>query len=183
MKKHTLGIVTFALVAMVGTAAAQKTRYTRTTSVKVDVKLSERTKPKQKTDSTPKGPSVTADMVLELEGAVGDIRKEQIQLLETLIEDTPDSDVAEKADLFFRLGQTHAQLARYHRLKATENTIKADTVKKDAGKYKTAASDHKKKADTALKDAVKTYKRLAENDKFKTYPRMDSRTRCSRPST
>ncbi len=165
--------VAIAIAMLTGTAAAQKTRYTRTTSVKVDVKLSERTKPKAKADSGPKGPSITADMILELEGAVGDIRKEQIQLLETLIEDTPDTDVAEKADLFFRLGQTHAQLSRYHRLKSTENTIKADTVKKDKAKYQAAAKDHAKKTEAALKDAVRTYKRLADNDKFKSYPRMD----------
>lgn len=170
----TLGIATLiAIAAMWSTADAQKTRYTRSTSVKVDVKLSERTKPKQKTDTGPKGPSITADMVLELEGAVGDIRSQQIQLLETLIEDTPDSDVAEKADLFFRLGQTHAQISRFHRLKATENTIKADTAKKDKAKFQTAAKDHAKKSDDALKNAVKTYKRLADNQAFKSYPRMD----------
>ncbi|KAB2911035.1 MAG: hypothetical protein F9K40_01495 [Kofleriaceae bacterium] len=180
MHKRTLGIVTlgaiFATAAMAiapNHAAAQKTRYTRTTSVKVDVKLSERTKPKPKKDTTPQGPSVTADMVLELEGAVGDIRKEQIQLLETLIEDTPDSDVAEKADLFFRLGQTHAQMSRYHRLKAVENTIKADTAKKDKAKFQNAAKQHKKSSEDALKNAVRTYKRLADNEKFKSYPRMD----------
>ena len=157
-----------------GTAAAQKPRYTRQTQVKVDVKLSERTKPKApKKDDSNKGPSITADQVLELEGAVGDIRSEQIQLLESLIDDTPDSDVAEKADLYFRLAEIHAQLNRFHRLKATENQIKADTSKKDKGKFASAAKDHAKKADAALKNAVKVYKNLADNPKFKNYPRMD----------
>jgi len=167
--------IVVALATLWSTAVAQKnTRYTRNTSVKVDVKLSERTRPKAKTpDNKDKGPSVTADMILELEGAVGDIRQEQIQLLESLIDDTPDSDVAEKADLYFRLGETHAQLSRFHRLKATESAIKADTQKKDKAKYQAAAKDHAKKADGALKSAVKVYKALAENDKFKSYPRMD----------
>ncbi len=174
MSKYTVGTIALvACLAVAGSASAQKTRYTRTTSVKVDVKLSERTKPKPKTDTGAKGPSVTADMVLELEGAVGDIRKEQIQLLETLIEDTPDSDVAEKADLFFRLGQTHSQLSRFHRLKATENTIKADSDKKNKSKFQAAAKDHAAKTQEAMKNAVRTYKRLADNEKFKSYPRMD----------
>ncbi|HVK72416.1 MAG TPA: tetratricopeptide repeat protein [Kofleriaceae bacterium] len=159
---------------LAGTASAQKARYTRQTQVKVDVKLSDRTKPKApKKDDSAKGPSITADQVLELEGAVGDIRTEQIQLLESLIDDTPDSDVAEKADLYFRLAEIHAQLNRFHRLKATENQIKADTAKTDKAKFANAAKDNLKKAEAALKNAVKVYKNLADNDKFKNYPRMD----------
>lgn len=158
----------------VGTASAQKARYTRQTQVKVDVKLSERTKPKDaKAAEGEKGPTVTADQLLEFEGAVGDIRTEQIQLLQGLIDETPDSDVTEKADLYFRMAELHAQLNRFHRLKATENQIKADTDKKNKAKYAAAAKDHLAKADAALKNAVKAYKSLTGNEKFKSFPRMD----------
>src|SRR5687768_2862307 len=82
-----LGVITVGVDA----AHAQKARYTRQSQVKVDVKLSDRTKPKAaKTETAAQGPTVTADQILEFEGAVGDIRTEQIQLLEGLIEDTPD---------------------------------------------------------------------------------------------
>src|SRR5262249_55324438 len=63
----------------------------------------------------------------------------------------------------------------FHRLKSTENQIKADTAKKpaDKQKFEAAAKDHADKADKSLKNAVKVYKELADNEKFKNYPRMD----------
>jgi tetratricopeptide (TPR) repeat protein len=161
-----------------GTAAAQpapKPKYSRTTTVKVDAKLSERTKPKTVKEDKPKAPEVTADEFLEIQGEVGNIRKQQIDLLENLVESTPDSEVAEKADLYFRLADAHAQLNRYHRLKGTEATIKADAAKSpaEAKKFKGEAADHEKQALNELKLAIKSYKDLTDNDKFKNYPDMD----------
>jgi TolA-binding protein len=165
-----------------GVATAQpapgtpRPKYTRTTTVKVDAKLSDRTKPKAPPkDDKPKQPEVTADEFLEIQGEVGNIRKQQIDLLENLVESTPDSEVAEKADLYFRLADAHAQLNRYHRLKGTEATIKADTAKSpaEAKKLKGEAADHEKQALNELKLAIKSYKDLTDNDKFKNYPDMD----------
>ena len=151
-----------------------KPKYTRTTTVKVDAKLSERTKPKVVKDEGKKAPEVTADEFLEIQGAVGNIRKQQIDLLENLVDSTPDSEVAEKADLYFRLADAHAQLNRYHRLKGTEARIKADTAKAaDKKKLLAEADDHDKQSLNALKLAIKSYKDLTDNDKFKNYPDMD----------
>lgn len=168
-----LAIGAFTAVAV--NAAAEDTKYKRQTQVKVDVKISDRVRPSTPTgDNQPKGPSITADEVLEIQGAVGAIREEQIQLLEGLIDETSDNDVAEKADLYFRLAEMHAQLNRYHRLKQTEAAIKADSAKGgDKAKLQAAAKDHEKQAKASLTNAVATYKKLTENDKFKNYQRMD----------
>ena len=168
-----LALAAFGLVA--APAGADDTRYKRTNTVKVDVKISDRVRPSTpKADDQPKGPTISADDVLEIQGAVGAIRQEQIQLLEGLIEETADSDATEKADLYFRLAEMHAQLNRFHRLKATEAAIKADAAKgPDKAKFKAAVDDNQKKAENALRNAVKVYKALTDNDKFKNYPRMD----------
>ncbi|MEZ4399400.1 MAG: tetratricopeptide repeat protein [Kofleriaceae bacterium] len=164
-----------ALGAMVAPARSEETKYKRSNQVKVDVKMSDRVRPSTPTDDgKPKGPTISADEMLEIGVAVGDIRAEQIQLLQQLIDDTPDSDVTEKADLYFRMAEMHSQLNRFHRLKATEATIKADGAKgNDKAKYQAAAKDSTSKAEAALKNAVKVYKTLTENSKFKNYPRMD----------
>ena len=78
-----------ALLLTGGPAHAQKARYSRTQEVKVDVKLSDRVKPSApKTDLPKAAPEVTADQVLSIEGQVGDIRKEQVQILDDLIEES-----------------------------------------------------------------------------------------------
>nr|MBA3500884.1 hypothetical protein [Deltaproteobacteria bacterium] len=85
-------------------ALAQKakgTKYTRNPDVKVDVKLSERTKPQPKT-ATEHEPLVTSELALSIEGLRGKFTAEQEQLLRNLIADTPDTEVDEKADLLFR---------------------------------------------------------------------------------
>ena len=150
-------------------------KYTRTTTVKVDAKLSDRTKPKAPKVEGEKAPSVTADEFLEIQGEVGNIRKQQIDLLQNLVDSTPDAEVAEKADLYFRLADAHAQLNRYHRLKGTEAQIKADaaTSAGEKKKLKDEAADHDKQAINALKLAIKAYKDLTDNDAFKNYPDMD----------
>jgi len=166
-----LALAAYGLLA--GPVGAEETKYKRQNSVKVDVKISDRVRPSTpKADDKPKGPSISADDVLEIQGAVGDIRREQIQLLEGLIEETSDSDATEKADLYFRLAEMHSQLNRFHRLKATEAAIKADSGK-DKAKWQQAVKDNTAKSEAALKNAVKVYKTLTDNDKFKNYPRMD----------
>lgn len=176
MKVALLGAVTMLVATTTATAAPPK--YTRQQQVKVKVNLSDRTKPlvaKDPAASQQQQPDFSADEVLEIEGAVGEIRTDQIQLLEGLIDDTPDSEVDEKAELLFRLAELHAQQQRYHRLKTQEFTIKADSAKKaaDKKKWKSQADASAKKSKEALLSAVKAYKRLADNGKFKNYSNMD----------
>jgi len=175
IRTYTTILALGALTAVAVTASAEDTKYKRPSTVKVDVKISDRVRPTTPTDSgQAKGPSITADEVLEIQGAVGAIRAEQIQLLEGLIEETSDNDASEKADLYFRLAEMHAQLNRFHRLKQTEAQIKADSAKPaDKAKLQATAKDHEKQAKAALTASVATYKKLTENDKFKNYPRMD----------
>ncbi len=153
-----------------------KCEYTRKTDVKVNVKVNDRTRPLvAKDDKKDAGPTLSADEILNVEGAVGDIREDQIQLLQALIDETPDSEVDEKADLYFRLAEAHAQQHRYWRLKTQELAIKADGAKKkaDKEKYRKESEDNAKKAKEGLLKAVDAYKKLAANDAFKDYSNMD----------
>jgi TolA-binding protein len=176
-RSYTTTLLALATVgALAAPAAAEETKYKRNTQVKVDVKLSDRVRPSTaKDDGKPKGPTITADDVLEIQGAVGEIRREQIQLYEGLIEETPDSDVNEKADYYYRLAELHAQLNRYHRLKSTEAQIKADGAKGgEKSKFQALAKDNLAKAEASLRNAVVTYKKLTDNPKFRNFPQMDA---------
>jgi TolA-binding protein len=156
-------------------APVNKAKNTRNVDVKVDVKLSDRVKPLQKEAPKVAQPELTADKVLSIEGLVGDLRNEQTQILIDLIQDTSDREVDEKSDYYYRLGEIYAKQQRFHRLKTAENQIASDMAKKPADKAKFAkmADDSGKKAKKALIDAVKVYKALTENDKFKNYAKMD----------
>jgi tetratricopeptide (TPR) repeat protein len=164
------------VVFAVAPAAAQKAKYSRNSEVKVDVKLSDRVKPKAPKKSDPKDqqPALSADDILSIEGLVGGIRAEQEQILTELIANTPDSEVEEKSDYYFRLGELYAKQQRFWRLKAVEAQIAADSAK---GAQKTKAANDAKAAAQKAKDyllkAVKTYKGLTDNDAFRNYPKMD----------
>jgi tetratricopeptide (TPR) repeat protein len=153
------------------TSALAGGRYTRQTSVKVNVKQTDKTRAIAPKDQ-PQGqqmPELTSDQVLQVEGEVGAIRKEQVQLLESLIDDTPDDKVNEKADLYYRLADLHALAQRYWRLRATELTIKADKNPKLKGQADQAA----KQAKDEMIAAIKAYKKLVEDDRMKSYSNMD----------
>lgn len=159
------------------TVWAQKAKYTRQQDIKVEVKLSDRVKPIQakSPEAKEQQPELTADQVLSVEGLVGDIRSGQEQILKDLINNTPDSEVEEKSDYYFRLGEIYAKQQRYWRLKGTEFAIAADTTRDAPKKAKlkqdaTAAQD---KAKAYMLEAVKTYKGLTDNPAFANYPKMD----------
>jgi len=158
-------------------AWAQKAKYTRQQDVKIDVKLSDRVKPTvlKPEDKKDVQPSLSADDVLSIEGLVGNIRGEQEAILANLIADTPDSEVEEKSDYYFRLGELYAKQQRYWRLKGVEFIIKSDTAKTpgEKAKYKTESSSAQNKAKDYLLKAVKTYKGLTDNEAFRNYPKMD----------
>ena len=149
------------------TTARAKYGSGRNADIKVNVKLSDRVKPVEtKTDQAAPAPEVTADQVLSIEAAVGDIRKEQVQILDDLIADCEDTkcDVDEAADLYFRKAELHAQQQRFYRLKTQEMAIKSDSAKKKADKdnFKKQSDDFSKKAQKSLIEAVKVYKALAD---------------------
>jgi tetratricopeptide (TPR) repeat protein len=141
------------------------------------VNLSDKVKPIQakQPDKKELVPSLNADAMLSIEGLLGNIRGEQEAILGQIIENTPDSDVDEKADAYFRLGELYAKQQRFWRLKSTDSLIKADTAnnaaeKSNFQKEQVAAAD---KAKTFMLKAVKTYNALTKNDAFRNYPKMD----------
>ena len=111
------------ILVAAATASAEPPKYTRKPPVQVEVRLSDRVKPKPPAKSTPAGP-VTADGVLAIIERAQPLRREQEALLEKLIRDAPDSD-AEKPDYMFRLAEHYAQQLRFWRLKAIEPTVPA----------------------------------------------------------
>ncbi len=159
-------------------AAMAQGKYKRDTSnVKVEVKLSDRVKPIQQKPQQKSEfkPELTADAVLSIEGLVSNIRNEQEAILDKLIQSTPDSEVEEKSDYYFRLGELYAKQQRLFRLKAAEASIQVDRAKTpgEKSKWSSAQKDAENKAKTYLLKAVKTYKGLTDNDAFRNYPKMD----------
>src|SRR5262249_32152695 len=153
-------------------------KYTRQQDVKVDVKLSERVKPivpKDPKDQQQQEQPLSADQVLAIEGLVGNIRAEQEQILIDLITKTPDSEVDEKSDYYFRLGEPYAKQQRYHRLNGIESLIASEQARDPAqkAKLKATADAGQAKAKEFLIKAVKTYKALTDNETFRNYPKMD----------
>ena len=67
--------------------------------------------------------------MLSIEGLVWNIRNEQEAILAKLIDSTPDSEVEEKSDYYFRLGELYAKQQRLFRLKAAEAAIAVDKAK------------------------------------------------------
>jgi tetratricopeptide (TPR) repeat protein len=156
--------------------AQNKPKYTRQQDVKIKVNLSDKVKPIQakQPDKKELVPTLNADDVLSIEGLVGNIRSEQEMILAQIIENTPDRDVDEKSDAYFRLGELYAKQQRYWRLKSTEYLIKADSAKgaqkSQLQKDQAAAAS---KAKTYMLKAVRTYNALTKNDAFRNYPKMD----------
>jgi len=149
----------------------------RNSDLKVDVKLSDRVKP---IEAKPQGksefkPELNADAILNVEGEVSNIRAEQEQILAQLIDQTPDTEVEEKSDYYFRLGELYAKQQRLWRLKSAQAAIDVDKAKNPNAKAQAqrAANDAQSKAKSYLLKAVKTYKGLTDNPAFRNYPKMD----------
>ncbi len=153
-------------------------KYTRNQDVKIDVKLSDRVKPIQPKDPNAKSqmvPELTADQVLGVEVAVSDIRNEEEAVLIEMIQNTPDTDVEEKSDKLFMLGELYAKQQRTWRLKSSEAAINVDKAK-DPGqkaKFQNSQKQAEKSAHDYMIKAVKVYKGLTDNDAFRNYPKMD----------
>ena len=175
MSKLKLAVVAALLASSSNVWADAK--YKRTQDVKVDVKLSDRVKPIQ---TKPQGksefkPELTADAVLSIEGLVSNIRNEQEAILAKLIDSTPDSEVEEKSDYYFRLGEIYAKQQRLFRLKSAQAAIEVDKARNPSQKAQAqrAVADYAAKSKTYLLKAVKTYKGLTDNPAFRNYPKMD----------
>jgi len=139
-------------------------KYTRQQNVKIEVTLSERAKPLPPKAAAPTARPITADAALALEARRMTYHADQEAILLKLIATTPDSEVDEKADLYFRLGELYARQQRLQRLRAGEAAIANDRAKE------AAAAEQAKQY---LLKAVKAYKALTDTDAFRNYPKMD----------
>lgn len=94
---------------------------------------------------------VDVETVLTLRGLVGTPRPEQERIFLELIANTPNSDVEEKSEYLYRLGELYAAQARTFRAKGEASRAKDALVK-----------------------AVKTWRQLTDNDAFRNTPRIDA---------
>jgi tetratricopeptide (TPR) repeat protein len=159
-----------AVLATSGTAAAQHARYAREQPGPTENELSARVKPPPPITATSSGkPALDMEAVLSIESLRTPVRAEQEQILAQLIANTPDTEVEEKSDYYFRLGELYAKQQRFFRIKAMELTAQPQQTPALQQQAR-AASDSAK---TYLLKAVKVYKGLTDNDAFRTYPKMD----------
>ena len=160
-----LAVCVLVLSSVSGNAAAQHARYPRQQPLPTPPALSDRVKPivvKPASQAAAK-PSVDADAVLSIESLRGAIRTEQEQILASLIDNTPDAEVEEKTDYYFRLGELYAKQHRFWRMKSSEL----------AASDRTQSGQAAEKAKLYLLKAVKTFKGLTDNDAFRNYPKLD----------
>ena len=167
--------VSLSVVAALG-AVAYADKFTHTSDVKLAPKITDRAKPVQKHEE-PQVPTFTASELLSLQALVGAIHEEQISILKNdLIPSTPDTEVDDKADLYFRLGEIYAKLHQLHRLKAIETELalpkEPDAKKKSA--MKAAMADHQKQAKAALIGSITTYQQLLDNPIFAKTAKIDT---------
>ncbi len=162
------------IAVLTGTAAAEQT-FTHSAHVTVNVSLTERAKPAAKHDEVAQ-PGLTADDALHIEQLLGGVREEQAQILRELIEKTPDTDVDEKAEDYFRLGEIYAKQHREHHLLAIQAELAAGhehDPDKQAKLTKTATSEAAE-ARARLVDAVKIYKALTDDERYRNYGNLDT---------
>lgn len=168
-------IVTAIGLALIWPGAVEAQRYKRDSVIgNIDVKQTEKTKKLQPKAKEEVRPEITADDFIELQGKILHIRDEQIRNFWLLIEDT-DPDDPELPDLLFRLAELHAQQQRYWRFRGMEmfgqiDKAKTKSQKSELQRKQKSYFDSSKKS---LLEAVKVYKRVAENPRFRNYPRMD----------
>jgi TolA-binding protein len=170
-------VLCVAAAALFATATAEaQPKYNRKT---VDIKVQQTDATKKlearKSDKEKAVPELTADQFFVVEGAVQNIQDEVIDNLKDLINETDDKD-PEKADLLFRLAEAYANKVRYWHFRGMEALGKSEspkTPKGDRPKYKSESNKALGEEKKWLVQAVKIYKAIAENPRFKNYPRMD----------
>ena len=144
--------------------------------LKIAVKKTDKTKglerkPKEKVKK--ERPQLTANDFIQIQGQVKNIRNAQIQQFKLLIEDTsPKSN--DMPDYLFRLAELYAQKQRYWRFRAMEMYPKIDKAPKN--KKSSLANKQKvyfKTEKAALIQSLGVYSKLANEPRYKNYPRMD----------
>lgn len=153
------------VLATAGPSAAQHARYPRQQPAPAPAELSARVRPSPPATAQAQpaaAPALVWDAALSIDSLRGAVRVEQEQILANLIAHTPDSEVEEKADYYFRLAELYAKQQRLALLRAAEPT---------------ATPQHRAQALNSAKmyllKAVKTFKGLTDNEVFRNYPKLD----------
>lgn len=164
------------LCCLAGTAVADEHRFPRDPNLEVKVELSERTRPKAKrTKPAEPKPGMRAEDILAAAAETRDLRIEQIRLLETLVEETPDDQPIEKADLIFRIADTYGQLARNHRLLGMDDELSAGkaTAAAEKKRRRDSAKANARASAVARKASLAGFEKLFANRAYQAYPRLD----------
>ncbi|MCP4446311.1 MAG: tetratricopeptide repeat protein [Myxococcales bacterium] len=183
MKRRLSSVLVVALATLLVTALAGEgtgeaaPKYKRENpKLSIDVKKTDRTKGlERKKGQKPEEskPQLSADDFIQIQGEVKNIRNAQIQIYKQLIDDT-DPKSKEMPELLFRLAEAYAKKQRYWRFRAMEMYTKLDKAKKGAKaklqKKQKLYFDTEKKA---LVQAMKVYSDLANEPRYKNYPKMD----------
>lgn len=90
------------------------------------VAVPENKRPEKRAGHSKAQPQLSADDMLAVQHEVAPYRERQIQLAEQVVEETPDTQAMEKADLLFRLAELYASKARYLRFRAMELASRID---------------------------------------------------------
>jgi tetratricopeptide (TPR) repeat protein len=156
-------------LALVGAVALSTSvaadNYDRKSTLKIDVKPTERSKPRAAKPADAKEPAVRASDVLGIEIAKSTYRSGMADVLMQIIDNTPDTMVNDKADAYFRLAELYALEHRANRLAGVEQSIKGNKAKAD----ELAAS-----ARSFLVKAVTAYRALTDNAAFQNWAKMDT---------
>ncbi|MDX2090752.1 MAG: tetratricopeptide repeat protein [Kofleriaceae bacterium] len=155
-------LVLLGALALSTSAAADN--YDRKANSKIDVKQTERSKPRTPKTPDAKEPAVRAPDILGVELGKSTYRAGMADVLIQIIDNTPDTNVNDKADAYFRLAELYALEHRAHRLSSVEQSIKGNKAKAD----ELAAT-----ARSYLIKSVTAYRALTDNDAFQNWAKMD----------
>lgn len=119
-------------------------------------------------------PTVSSEQFLQIETLSQDINDAVIRELIFLIQDTPMSEANERAALLFRLAESWAKKRRYFHFKGMELHAAID-VSQGSKKQRLIdkQQDYFTKAKKNLIQAVKIYRKIARDSRYKKYKRMD----------
>ncbi len=170
------GMLTSGVLPSVQKAEAAP-KYTRETpKLKINVKKTDRTRGlerKKVTEKEEKTPELTSDGFIQVETLKKNIANAVIARYKELIEDT-DPKSSEMPDLLFRLAESYAQKQRYWRFRAMNMYTEIDKAKgSQKKKLENKQKLYFKTEKSALTQSLKVYSRLANEPRYKNYPRMD----------
>lgn len=168
-------VAVMATAFVVGGVADAAPKYTRDNNkINIKVKNTKRTEGLKKNTKVKEEvrPQLTSSDVISIEGKATNVRNKQIQVLKLLIEDA-DPTSKDMPVYLFRLADLYAKKQRYWRIRAMEMYPKIEKNKSNKSALKKKQKLYFKTEKQSLIHALKIYAKLANDSKYKNYPRMD----------